>query len=118
MNLIFIQDAFTGLAGSGPAYIYTILEALADGGVNMGLPRSLATKFAAQMTMGAAKMSFQQCTAKDPQKGKLLPAGHRKRLQLIPIEVASFFWYTVMSSLHVHCTVEKYSLIAKHTRQL
>merc|ERR1711860_332284 len=50
------QDAFTGMAGSGPAYIYTIIEALSDGGVRMGLPRALATKFAAQMTMGAAKM--------------------------------------------------------------
>lgn len=52
------QDAFTGMAGSGPAYIYTILEALADGGVMMGLPRAMATKFAAQMTMGAAKMAL------------------------------------------------------------
>lgn len=50
------QDAFTGMAGSGPAYIYTIIEALSDGGVRMGLPRDLATRFAAQMTMGAAKM--------------------------------------------------------------
>ena len=44
------------MAGSGPAYIYTIIEALSDGGVRQGLPRDLATKFAAQMTMGAAKM--------------------------------------------------------------
>lgn len=50
------QDAFTGMAGSGPAYIYTIIEALSDGGVRMGLPRNLATTFAAQMTLGAAKM--------------------------------------------------------------
>ena len=47
------------MAGSGPAYIYTILEALADGGVMMGLPRAMATKFAAQMTMGAAKMALE-----------------------------------------------------------
>ena len=53
------QDAFTGMAGSGPAYIYTIIEALSDGGVRMGLPRDLATKFAAQMTMGAAKMALE-----------------------------------------------------------
>ena len=51
-----MQDAFTGMAGSGPAYIYTIIEALSDGGVRQGLPRELATKFAAQMTLGSAKM--------------------------------------------------------------
>ena len=50
------QDAFTGMAGSGPAYIYTIIQALSDGGVRMGLPRNMATNFAAQMTLGAAKM--------------------------------------------------------------
>jgi pyrroline-5-carboxylate reductase len=46
------------MAGSGPAYVYTFIEALADGGVRMGLPRNLATKFAAQMTLGAAKMAL------------------------------------------------------------
>ena len=45
------------MAGSGPAYVYTFIEALADGGVRMGLPRALAATFAAQMTMGAAKMA-------------------------------------------------------------
>ena len=50
------QDAFAGMAGSGPAYIYTIIQALSDGGVRMGLPRTLATNFAAQMTLGSAKM--------------------------------------------------------------
>jgi len=52
------QDAFTGLAGSGPAYVYTMMEAMADGAVRMGLPRHLAVKFAAQTTLGAAKMSL------------------------------------------------------------
>ncbi len=56
------QDAFTGLAGSGPAFVYTFLEALADGGVRMGLPRALAVRFAAQTTMGAAKMSLETGT--------------------------------------------------------
>ena len=51
------KDAFTGMAGSGPAYVYTFIEALADGGVRMGLPRALAASFAAQMTLGAAKMA-------------------------------------------------------------
>uniref|UniRef100_A0A0K2V3T0 pyrroline-5-carboxylate reductase n=1 Tax=Lepeophtheirus salmonis TaxID=72036 RepID=A0A0K2V3T0_LEPSM len=52
-------NGFTALAGSGPAYIYTILEGLADGGVLVGLSRAEATKFAAQMTMGAAKVALE-----------------------------------------------------------
>jgi len=51
-----LHDAVTGVSGSGPAYIYTIIEGLADGGVCQGLPRDLAIKFAAQTVMGAAKM--------------------------------------------------------------
>lgn len=51
-----MMDAVTGLSASGPAFIYTILEALAEGGVRMGLPRDLATTLAAQATLGAASM--------------------------------------------------------------
>jgi len=48
------MDAVTGLSGSGPAYIYIILEALAEAGVKVGLPRDVATLLAAQTTLGAA----------------------------------------------------------------
>ncbi|EFX79696.1 hypothetical protein DAPPUDRAFT_304427 [Daphnia pulex] len=49
-------NAFTGLSGSGPAYVYMAIEALSDGAVKMGIPRPLATQFAAQMVYGSAKM--------------------------------------------------------------
>ncbi|MBK7994653.1 MAG: pyrroline-5-carboxylate reductase [Blastocatellia bacterium] len=50
------MDTVTGLSASGPAFIYIIIEALADGGVMRGLPRSIATELVAQMTLGAAEM--------------------------------------------------------------
>jgi pyrroline-5-carboxylate reductase len=54
-----LLDALTGLSGSGPAYVYMIIEALADGGVLMGLPRDLALQLAAKTVAGAAEMVMQ-----------------------------------------------------------
>jgi len=50
------MDAVTGLSGSGPAYLYIVIEALAEAGVKVGLPRDIATLLAAQTTYGAARM--------------------------------------------------------------
>jgi pyrroline-5-carboxylate reductase len=49
-------DAVTALSASGPAFVYVVLESLAEGGVKVGLPRNTATELAAQMCLGAARM--------------------------------------------------------------
>jgi pyrroline-5-carboxylate reductase len=57
-----LMDAVTGLSGSGPAYVYLVIEAMADGGLRAGLPRADALKLAAQTVFGAAAMVLETGT--------------------------------------------------------
>jgi pyrroline-5-carboxylate reductase len=70
------MDAVTGLSASGPAYIYVIIESLAEAGVKVGLPREVATQLAAQTVVGAGAMVLE--TGEHPAKLKdtvTTPAG-------------------------------------------
>jgi pyrroline-5-carboxylate reductase len=70
------MDAITGLSASGPAFIYIIIESLAEAGVKVGLPRDVATELAAQTVVGAGTMVLE--TSEHPAKLKDMvttPAG-------------------------------------------
>ena len=56
----YLLNAVTGLSGSGPAYVFVLIEALSDAGVRVGIPRDISAKLAAQTVLGAARMVVEE----------------------------------------------------------
>ena len=70
-----LLDAVTGLSGSGPGYVFTFLEAMIDGGVLAGLPRSVAEQLATQTLYGSAKLALETREPAAVLKGKVTSPG-------------------------------------------
>ncbi|CAH9100776.1 unnamed protein product [Cuscuta europaea] len=85
-----VFDAVTGLSGSGPAYIYLAIEALADGGVAAGLPRDLALGLATQTVLGAATMVASRGKHPGQLKDEVASAGGTTIAGIHELEKAGF----------------------------
>ena len=84
------MDAFTGLSGSGPAYVYLFIEALADGGVLAGLPRDKALRYAAYTVLGSAAMVLENNKHPGELKDMVTSPGGTTIAGIAALEAGSF----------------------------
>jgi pyrroline-5-carboxylate reductase len=101
-----LMDAVTGLSGSGPAYVFTFIEALADAGVKNGLPRDVAAQLAAQTVLGAARMVVETGEHPTLLKEKVTSPGGTTIAGLHALESGSFRG-VVMNGVEAACLKSK-----------
>ena len=83
-------DAVTGLSGSGPGYVFTVIEAMIDGGVLAGLPRPVAEKLVLQTVYGSAKLAMETGEAPAVLKGRVTSPGGTTITGLHVLEESGF----------------------------
>lgn len=101
-----LMDAVTGLSGSGPAYVFTFIEALSDAGVKNGLPRDIASQLAAQTVLGAARMVVETGEHPALMKEKVTSPGGTTIAGLHALENGSFRGI-VMDAVEAACNRSK-----------
>lgn len=100
------MDAVTALSASGPAYVFTFIEALSDAGVNNGLPRDVAAQLAVQTVLGSAKMVIETCEHPALLKERVTSPGGTTIAGLHALENGSFRG-VIMDAVSAACSKSK-----------